>query len=232
MMYTKHECTRSDKVKESLMAACKDPRGAMESAVFGAKLKIRSLNNPMFAKKVEDIFLPSNVVIMSLLALSSYMFIFGPGANPSMSTILWFIVLSAWSLVVMELIRRNVGDPSQHNGISIRVSVVGLIIPLMLMQTIGIPPLMTYIVITFLVMSPVLYAIRSHWKISGHMCTYTSMATILTMITSWAAPLFLLIPVLSWSRMKLKAHDAKQVFAGTLVGFVMPYVFALMIPMA
>ncbi len=234
MMYSKlysKSLSKWDKVKEFAKNIVKNPKGFAESVKFSAKLKIRSLNNPIFAKKLESIFLPSNVVIMALMALSSYIFIFGPGAQPTFYTVLWFVVFCSWCLVVMELIRNKVDDPTKHNIISLRVTIAALIIPLMLMQTIGLPPLLNYTVITFLVMSPIVYAIRSKWKISGHMCTFTAMTTIMSMVNAWFASLYLIIPVISWCRLKLKAHTATQVFVGTLIGFILPYLFALLLPL-
>ena len=209
-----------------------DPKEAIETADFNVKLRLRSMNNPIFAKKVESIFLPSNVVIMSVILLASYIFLFGPGAQPTFFTILWFAVFCSWSFVVMELIRRNVDDPTKHNITSLRVTIVSLIIPLMLIQTIGLPSILVFSVVTFLIMSPLVYAIRSKWKISGHMCTYTAITTIMSMVNAWFATLYLIIPVISWSRIKLKAHTSAQVFVGALLGFVLPYAFAILMPLA
>jgi membrane-associated phospholipid phosphatase len=50
-----------------------------------------------------------------------------------------------------------------------------------------------------------------------------------TMISGWFAPLFFLIPLISWSRLRLKAHTMGQVVAGTIVGFVIPYAIALLV---
>jgi len=219
------------KVRDWVTDVLTDPKGMFDTADFNIKLKLRSMNNPIFAKKVEDIFLPSNVVIVSLVLLAAYIFILGPGAQPTFFTVLWFLVFSSWSFVVMELIRRNVDDPSKHNITSLRVTIVSLIIPLMLMQTIGLPKILIFGVVTFLIMSPVVYAIRSKWKISGHMCTYTAITTIMSLVNGWFVALYLIIPVISWSRIKLKAHTAAQVFVGTLLGFIVPYTFAILMPL-
>jgi membrane-associated phospholipid phosphatase len=230
MLYS-NGLTKLQKAKEAVKAIVRSPLGLLESAEFGAKLKLRSMNNPIFAKKLEGIFLPSNVVILALLALSSYIFILGPGVHPSFMTVLWFAVFSSWCFVVIDVIKNNIDDPDKHNIISLRATIVSIVIPLILMRTVGIPPILEYVVITFMIMSPLMYAIRSKWKISGHVCTYTAMSTIMTMFSMWCAPLFLLIPVLSWSRIKLKAHTATQVFVGSLVGFIIPYTFAFLLPM-
>lgn len=223
---------RVERLVERVKRAKKDPERAAESLKVDAKIKLRSMNNVVFAKKLEMVFLPSNVIIMALIALTSYIFILSPSANPTFYTVLWFMVFCSWALVGMEYIRRNVPDPEEYNAMSLRVGMAGLVPPLMVMVTVGLPQILVFTVITFLFMLPIIYVIRSNWKISGHMCTYTAMSTIMAMISASFAPLFLMIPVISWSRIKLNAHTAAQVFVGTLLGFAIPYTFAFLMPLA
>ena len=223
-----------DRIKrliEGVKKAKKDPERAAESLKVDAKLKLRSMNNVTFAKKLETVFLPSNVIIMALLTITSYIFILSPTANPTFYTVLWFIVFCSWALVGMQYISMNVPDPEDYNAMSLKVGMAGLIPPLMIMVTVGLPQILVFIVMTFMLMLPIIYVIRSNWKISGHMCTYTAMSTIMSMVSASFAPLFLMIPVISWSRIKLNAHTAAQVFVGTLLGFVIPYTFAFLMPL-
>lgn len=227
-----HKATDTiEKTSNWMKKASKNPERTRESLKLSAKLRLRSMNNVLFAKKLEDIFLPSNVIIIAILALTSYFFIFGPAANPTFNTVLWFVVFCSWSFVLMEYIRKNADDPDKHNIFSLRVGLTSLIIPLMLMTTIELPSIFVFSVISFLFMLPLIFAIRSKWKISGHMCTFTAMSTIMSIFNGWFAPLFLMIPVISWCRIKLKAHTAAQVFVGTLLGFVIPYTCAFLVPL-
>lgn len=220
------------KVKDFVNEFIDGPDEAMHSLNFDLKLKLRSMNNSAFAKKVETIFLPSNVVIMALLALFSYVFMFGPGSHPNFITFIQFMLFSSLCLGVMEVIRiKAAGDIEKYNINFLRISLISLIIPLMLMQTVGMPQVFVFSTITFLIMTPVIFVIRSKWKISGHMCTFTAASTIMSLVSSSFAPMFLMIPLISWSRIKLRAHTAKQVFVGTLVGFAVPYTFAFLLPL-
>jgi len=231
MRYSKG-VSKAGRIKEFLEGLMQDPAGAVSSLNFDTKLKLRSMNNSAFAKKVETVFLPSNVVIMALLALFSYVFMFGPMAHPNHMTFIYFISFSALCLAVMEVIRiKATGDIEKYNINFLRISLISLIIPLMLMQTVGMPQVFVFTTITFLIMTPVMFVIRSKWKISGHMCTFTAASTIMSLVSSSFAPMFLMIPLISWSRIKLKAHTAKQVFIGTLVGFAVPYTFAFLLPL-
>lgn len=228
MKYSKG-ITKSDKIKGFVADAVKDPKGTINSVKFGLRLKLRSCNNPVFAKKIESIFLPSNMTIMCVLALASYIFIFGPGAHPNFSTILLFMAFSSLSFVVMEFINKKTTDPKKFNITSLRLTIISLIIPLMLMQTVGMPQMFVFSIITFLVMSPLVFVIRSKWKISGHACTFTAITTIMSMANGWFAALYLVIPVISWSRLKLKAHTRAQIIVGALIGFFTPLTFSIVL---
>jgi len=229
MKYSKKSFSKLGRIMNFMDDLMEDPVNTIETLNFSAKIKLRSMNNPMFAKKVESIFLPSNVVIMCVLALASYIFIFGPGAHPSFNTVLIFAVFASFCFGVMELIRRNTTDPEKHNIISLRLTIISLIVPLMLMQSMGMPNIFVFSIITFLIMSPLVYSIRSKWKISGHMCTFTAITTIMSLANAWFAALYIAIPVISWSRLKLKAHTRAQIIAGTLLGFLTPLTFSVML---
>lgn len=228
MKYSKG-ITKSDRIKGVINDAINDPKGTIDSVKFGLKLKLRSLNNPVFAKKIEGTFLPSNVIIMCILALASYIFIFGPGAQPTFITVLLFMAFSSLSFFIMELIKKHVTDPEKFNIASLRLTIISLIIPLMLMQTVGMPQMFVFSIITFLVMSPLIFVIRSKWKISGHMCTFTAITTIMSMMNGGFAALYLIIPVISWSRLKLKAHTKAQIIVGALIGFFTPLSFSVVL---
>jgi membrane-associated phospholipid phosphatase len=59
------------------------------------------------------------------------------------------------------------------------------------------------------------------WKISIHLFTLTSSVGLLFMqfgvVSLW---LLLLVPLLMWSRIFLKAHNFMQTLVGAMVGFV------------
>jgi len=201
-------------------------RSALKPTLNELEILASSIGSHIDAKRVEGLFLPSNVVIMSVLALASYIFVFGPGAHPTSSTLLLFTASSSFCFIIMELIRGYANESNKFNINSLRLTIVSLIIPLMLLRAVGLPQVFVFSTITFLLMSPLVYFIRSKWKISGHMYTFTAITTIMSMFSSWFTPLYLLIPVISWSRLKLKTHSAAQVLAGAALGFIMPYTIA------
>jgi len=72
------------------------------------------------------------------------------------------------------------------------------------------------------------HIIRDLWKLSGHAMTYTSFSVILTLIDLRFVFLFILLPVVVWSRLKLKRHTKDQVLVATLVGFIIPSLIFLL----
>ncbi len=64
--------------------------------------------------------------------------------------------------------------------------------------------------------------INSRWKISAHSAGLSGPLTVLAWIFGYKTlPLFLLIPLVGWSRLYLKAHTFWQVVAGTVLGIFM-----------
>ena len=71
--------------------------------------------------------------------------------------------------------------------------------------------------ITFIV-----YTIRSRWKISGHTTALMGVWTTLLLVDLIFLPLGVLLLLVIWSRLKLKAHAPTQIIAGAIVGLTVP----------
>lgn len=58
-------------------------------------------------------------------------------------------------------------------------------------------------------------------KVSTHMAGVAGPITALTFIFGWQTlPLFLLLPLVMWARLKLQAHSYIQLFAGTIIAIL------------
>lgn len=69
-----------------------------------------------------------------------------------------------------------------------------------------------------------LTAITMFFKISAHMFINTFFIFMLNFIYDWKLLwLFLIVPVVAFARLNLKAHTRVEVVLGTIVGFVEPY---------
>lgn len=67
----------------------------------------------------------------------------------------------------------------------------------------------------------ILAVITRFWQISIHSSLNTSSTLIINFLFNWQLPwLYLAIPVIYWSRLKLKRHNLLQLFAGSLLSII------------
>jgi membrane-associated phospholipid phosphatase len=72
----------------------------------------------------------------------------------------------------------------------------------------------------------VVQSITRFWKISTHALGITApLVALVVLYGQQPLPFAVLIPLVGWSRVYLKAHTTLQVIAGTLLGFISVYVF-------
>lgn len=89
------------------------------------------------------------------------------------------------------------------------------------------PPAVEVIVLATTVLVSVLSLVTLFWKISFHSATITAAATATLMIagtTSW--PVALLVPLVGWSRVRLRRHTVRQVIYGAVIGAVIALLLA------
>jgi membrane-associated phospholipid phosphatase len=90
--------------------------------------------------------------------------------------------------------------------------------------------LLTAVMFCYTINSTIVLVINFYWKISVHATGVGGPLAALTVIYGWpVAPLFLLIPLVGWARVFLKAHTLGQVVAGSVLGFILTLVQLLLI---
>ncbi|GAC1348748.1 MAG: hypothetical protein NVSMB19_00400 [Vulcanimicrobiaceae bacterium] len=83
------------------------------------------------------------------------------------------------------------------------------------------PALMTATMAGFTAASLLVHFITRYWKISTHALGLTApLVVLLYMYGAQPLPFLVLIPIVGWSRVWLKAHTVLQVVAGTALGAV------------
>ena len=88
------------------------------------------------------------------------------------------------------------------------------------------PPLIVASMAGYTAASFVVQIITRYWKISTHALGITApMVALVALYGQQPLPFAVLIPIVGWSRVYLKAHTLLQVIAGTLLGFISVYVF-------
>lgn len=93
-----------------------------------------------------------------------------------------------------------------------------------LMQQLEAPRIFTGILLFNAVNTVLILLITLQWKISVHLLTLASSIALLYLqfgaVAFW---LLLLVPVLMWSRVYLKAHTFMQTLVGSIIGFLVMY---------
>ncbi|MBN1878465.1 MAG: phosphatase PAP2 family protein [Anaerolineae bacterium] len=81
------------------------------------------------------------------------------------------------------------------------------------------PAVMTTIAGAVLIQSLCIFLITLRWKISVHSATATAISVlVLKVLGPSAAPVAISVPLVAWSRVKLRRHTPAQTFAGVLLG--------------
>ena len=173
-----------------------------------------------FAKFLELLFFPSNVVLVVFLIL-----IYDG-----------FAVMSAFDLFIYGL--AVVGLPfsffimNRRSKRKNRAALISLFLTMLIftlfsqlfesLRNLRFLYLTTY---TLLFLGLVIFFIRLNWRISLHVSILTTAITILAFFNESFYALFLLVPLLAWSRIKLRVHTFSQALAGFFVGFFIPFIF-------
>ncbi len=88
------------------------------------------------------------------------------------------------------------------------------------------PAIMTASMAAYAVSSLIVQWITRYWKISTHALGITAPLIALTVLFGQRpAPFYVLIPLVGWSRVYLRAHTLLQVLAGTLLAFITTLLF-------
>ena len=95
----------------------------------------------------------------------------------------------------------------------------------------GIKPLWVTSVV-YALTSVCLMLVSSFLKASVHMTVLLSSATLMASVNLFflALPLYLLAPVVAWARIKLGAHNLREVVAGSLLGLTLPAAIIALLP--
>jgi len=114
----------------------------------------------------------------------------------------------------------DLSDRSQR-PLYLVVFIIGLAIASAILYFLQVP--LKFFVYTFsgLVMTILTTIITFCWKISFHTAVTTSVVTAITILGGARyIPIFLLIPIIAWARVKLKKHTVSQVIGGFVVAWV------------
>ncbi|MFJ4264278.1 phosphatase PAP2 family protein [Paenarthrobacter nicotinovorans] len=175
-----------------------------------------------FARILTEVFQPP-VVVLVLLLIS-------PAIEPGFPGTMWFGLLGAFFVCVLPLayvlVMVRLGRISDHHVSDRRqrpalllMALVSVVTGLLVLQLIGGPVSVSVMIIALIAGIAVLAVVSAFWKMSGHASALAAAVVIAVLMggPAWL-PLFVLVPVVGWSRLVLRAHTLGQVIAGSLFG--------------
>ena len=189
-------------------------------AVSSGTIRVRNRT----AKWLTEVFQPPVVVTLQLLisplAEAGFPGTVGYGALAA----LFVCVLPL--LVLLVLVRlgkvtdHHVSDRKQRAPVLL-MALGCIAVGLLVLGAVDAPRSVIAMVLAVVGGVAVLAVVSPFWKMSGHAAAVSCAAvvSVLMLGAAWA-PLLLLVPAVSWSRVVLRAHSPAQVVAGSLFGGV------------
>lgn len=173
---------------------------------------------------VTEVLQPPVVVSLQLLI--------SPLSQPGFPGTIGYGALAALFVCVLPLVAllvlvrlgkvtdHHVSDRKQRAPVLL-MALGSIAVGLLVLNAVGAPPAVVAMVLAVVGGVAVMAAVSPFWKMSGHAAAMSCAAvvSVLMLGTAWA-PLLLLIPAVSWSRVVLRAHSLAQVVAGSLFGGV------------
>ncbi|HOT90799.1 MAG TPA: hypothetical protein PLJ78_04270 [Anaerolineae bacterium] len=106
----------------------------------------------------------------------------------------------------------------QRKG-SLLVTIAGFGLSWLVMHVGGAPPTLTAMAGAGCVQWLIIFAITLRWKISAHTTSAAGVTVLILRVFGLAAaPLVVSVPLIAWSRVKLRRHTLGQTLAGILLG--------------
>lgn len=197
-------------------------------------LVVRTLKNRAYWLKAQDEAVArwvSNVlsppVVASFLAVGFVAFVV---PDPGM---LWRWLALSLPLIslpplayVIWLVRRgelaDIHMPYRQSRLKpLSVIMTWLLMCTILLNNWGAPPALTLLLVAVLFQVGVLSLVTLFWQISFHTATMSAAAATAVAVggaTVWPITITLLVPLVGWSRVRLRRHTFRQVTVGCLVG--------------
>jgi len=92
------------------------------------------------------------------------------------------------------------------------------------------PPTMTIVAGATLLQVMAVFAVTLRWKISMHVATAAGATTMVWALFGTPLPFVFTVPLVAWSRVRLRRHSLSQTVAGALLGFFVFLAAAALLP--
>ncbi len=170
------------------------------------------MDDERLAEYLEKIFFPPNMIGIGGILILTYL-------NWRLADVLTFVLSLLGTGIFLTVLRDKIEDRNNLYALS-----AGPSLPVFMIVSIffNLSPEIVFGAVSMFLILTVGYLIRPNWKISGHTGAATAVAMVLSLINPLFLPLFILVPLVGWSRLELQAHTPNQVLAGFLLGITIP----------
>lgn len=198
----------------------KDTRAKVRVA---ALVVTRPAAPPLLARHVSNLINPLVVAVPLLFVAALREQSLSLGFFHLLLALVGLVVVPA-TYIVAQVQRGTISDLhiSQRNQRAkpLFVSLLSAIVTLLLLSFSGTETTMLKLVYGTLLTTVLLAGVTIFWKISFHAAATTSaVITTLWLLGPYAVPVLLLIPLVGWARIAMRAHTPAQVICGVAVGF-------------
>jgi membrane-associated phospholipid phosphatase len=168
------------------------------------------------------------VVSIPTFAIINYILL---GFNNSLiiTTICWifgaFIPITTSLIIIRKMhTDMDITDRTKRT-LPLFLAICSYLIGFFVLLSMGAPALTTALMFVYSSNTLIILFINLSWKISIHTMGVAGPTVALTYLFGLSGLLFgLLIPLVMWSRVKLKKHTISQVLAGGIVGVILTYI--------
>lgn len=167
------------------------------------------------ARAIEKIFFPANFITFGAVLILVYL----RNDETFINSVLVFTVSFGVYTFLMPALRKKI---SNENKLYLTAGLAVLSLFFFLTFFAKLSRILLFGAYSLLPVLFIVYFIRLRWKISGHATALAGTCTALSLIDKLFLPLVVFLPLVAWSRLKLKAHTVLQVLAGAAAGAVLP----------
>jgi membrane-associated phospholipid phosphatase len=169
------------------------------------------------AEKLEKIFFPSHILLLGGFLL--LLVLFHREVKTFSNDLSILIFLAIFYKISKEFLQKKIRD---ENLLYFLVGLLTLFLFFLCSLSIPLARELLLGASSLLLLLLFIYPLRSKWRISAHSATVAGTFTALTLIFPLFMAGFILLPLTGWSRVKTKAHNFYQVYAGAILGFLIP----------
>ena len=192
-------------------------------------MKKKSRNLDKIAKFVSEIAVPPFFTI-TLFCFFSYYFISSHKEATFIAFIAVFFTTISPAVFVVGLLltgkitHHHVPDKNQRTAPYL-FSAISFAVGFWVLHRVSAPTIIQALILSSLVNLILMLIINTRWKISSHTLSAAAGVAGLQVVFGWVIGIFYIVIILvGWARVRIKAHTLSEVISGAIVGFVLTFI--------